>query len=426
MLNQAWIAGGGDTAGGMHDQWNGYEGYEVWLFCDPLEALVFCPVPSRPDTIADGTAGLPIAGYNFPWSTLLPGRMWEAVDSGIYDHNIDTYYKEEFILGMEWQFARNWALDVKYIDWSIEDLMFSNTQLDQQGRNIFITGNYKNLNDITFAMADAREAAGLPRLIDDQAILNRPEAQNSYRGLQVQVNRRFQNGWSLYNNISWSETDTTGAGAWWNNTNSSYAENLTAVLTPEMITDCNVQQTIPDRVTGRVRSLPVDCTEALSDFLGQPVSTINRRGPNHAYDRSVIFNSFGFKTWTFGKQNFTLGGHFTYQTGTPWHRSEGVSIVKVDPNDPKGRYRQRRRRSQPVAERPPGLAHVGRVHHQPEQCLRLPARLQGRAGRDPRRGPQHHRPSSAGATGTDAARSTRCGATSRGPRQIRASIKFGF
>ena len=50
---------------------------------------------------------------------------------------------------MIWQFSRNWALDIKYIDWEIKDLMFSNTQIDQQGRNIFITGNYKNLPEIT-------------------------------------------------------------------------------------------------------------------------------------------------------------------------------------------------------------------------------------------------------------------------------------
>ncbi len=336
MLNQAWIAGGGGTAGGMHDLWNGYEGYEVWLFCDPIEALVFCPRPTRPDTIADGTAGLPLPGYNFPWSTLLPGRMWDAVDAGVFEHDLDTYYKEEIILGMEWQFARNWALDVKYIDWEIDDLMFSNTQIDQQGRNIFITANYKNLPEITRAMANAREAAGIDRLIDDATIDAIEPARNQYRGLQVQLNRRFQNGWSLYNNISWSETDTTGAGDWWNNTNSSYGENITAVLDETMILNCDASQAVPDRVTGRARTLPVDCNDALGSFLGQPVSTINRRGPNHAYDRSIIYNSFGFKTWTFGKQNFTLGGHFTYQTGTPWARNEGISIVNIDPNDPKG------------------------------------------------------------------------------------------
>ena len=62
MLNQAWISGGGDTAGGMHDQWNGYEGYEVWLFCDPIEAFVFCRVPDREDTRRAGTVGLPASG----------------------------------------------------------------------------------------------------------------------------------------------------------------------------------------------------------------------------------------------------------------------------------------------------------------------------------------------------------------------------
>ena len=63
MLNQAWISGGGDTAGGMHDQWNGYEATKFGLFCDPIEAIVFCAVPDRTDTPAsrhrrNGGAGL--------------------------------------------------------------------------------------------------------------------------------------------------------------------------------------------------------------------------------------------------------------------------------------------------------------------------------------------------------------------------------
>jgi len=66
------------------------------------------------------------------------------------------------------------------------------------------------------------------------------------------------------------------------------------------------------------------------------VSMINRRGLNQAYDRTWIYNSFGFKTWRLGNQDLTLSGHLSFQTGTPWVRSEGVSIVNVDPNDPKG------------------------------------------------------------------------------------------
>ncbi len=346
MLNQAWISGGGDTAGGMHDQWNGYEGYEVWLFCDPIEAAVFCPVPDRADTRRNGTVGQALPGYNFAWSTLIPGLMWDAlrpcgdgevsgVDCEIWSHDIDPYYRDDLIIGLEWQFAPNWALDVKYIDWKMQDMMFSNTQLDHEGRNIFITGNYHDLAEIVTNSADAREAKGIERGLNDEALALADPATNGYRGLQIQLNRRFTDGWALYNNVSWSETDTTGAGAWWNNTNSTYLENLSAVLTQEIIDDCNTGQTIPDRRTGRTELYPVDCNQALSEWIGYPVSMINRRGLNSAYDRTWIFNSFGFKTWRVGRQDFTLGGHLTFQTGTPWVRSEGVSIIDIDPNNPK-------------------------------------------------------------------------------------------
>ena len=215
------------------------------------------------------------------------------------------------------QFASNWALDVKYIDWKMQDMMFSNTQYDHQSRNIFITGNYHDLAGIVTSLADAREATGQERNLNDEALALADPARNSYRGLQIQLNRRFAEGWALYNNVSWSETDTTGAGAWWNNTNSSYLENLSVVLTQGHIDQCNAGQQVPDRRTGRTELFPVDCTQALSEWLGYPVSMINRRGLNSTYDRTWIYNSFGFKTWRIGSQDLTLGGHLSFPDGYP-------------------------------------------------------------------------------------------------------------
>ncbi len=354
MLNQAWISGGGDTAGGMHDQWNGYEGFEVWLFCDPIEANVFCPVPDREDTRKAGTVGAKLPGYNFAWSTLVPGLMWDAVrpcrgdgdvagvNCELWEHDIDPYYRDDLIVGLEWQFAADWALDVKYIDWQMQDMMFSNTQYDHQSRNIYITANYHDLAKIVTALADAREATGQERNLNDEALARAAPAKNAYRGLQIQLNRRFADGWALYNNVSWSETDTTGAGAWWNNTNSNYLENLSVVLTEGHIETCNTGQAIPDRRTGRTELFPVDCAQALAQWIGYPASMINRRGLNATYDRTWIYNTFGFKTWRIGNKDLTLGGHLTFQTGTPWVRTEttpidfeGATRTQRNPNDPK-------------------------------------------------------------------------------------------
>ena len=82
--------------------------------------------------------------------------MWDAVQAGIYDFDLQTYYKDEAIVGLEWQFLPNWALDVKYIDWQLHDMLFSNNQLDHKGRNIGVTENYHDLLKILTAFDDAR------------------------------------------------------------------------------------------------------------------------------------------------------------------------------------------------------------------------------------------------------------------------------
>ena len=81
MLNQAWISGGDVARPSMHDLWNGYEGREVFLFCDPgdvasadlLGALGFinwsCRTPQRRDSLRDGTVGAALPGYNVSWGT---------------------------------------------------------------------------------------------------------------------------------------------------------------------------------------------------------------------------------------------------------------------------------------------------------------------------------------------------------------------
>ena len=347
MLNQAWISGGDVARPSLHDLWNGYEGREVFLFCDPgdifgmnlLRSIGFvdydCNSPSRRDTIRDGTVGAAVPGYNLSWELAQPGLMWDAVAAGLYDFDIQTYYKQEAILGLEWQFRPDWALDIKYIDWQMQDMMFSNFQLDHRGRAIGITENYHDLEKIVLAFDDARaqrwadagfDEADRPSAVNREALANADPSKNSYRGLQIQLNRRFADGWALYNNVAWSETDTTGGGVWWNNTDSGYLELAHVNLTADAVEQCQTSQSIPDRRTGRTRTYPEDCHARLDEFVGLPASMINQRGVNGVADRTWIYNTFGFKTWRVGNQDLTIGGHLTFQTGTPWARSEGAGI----------------------------------------------------------------------------------------------------
>ena len=310
QLNQAWIAGGGTSAGGLHDQWNGFTGLETWLFCDPTDVFI-----GSLGLLGPGQCGE--VGYNFLWSREDVGHMWELHDAGVFTSDIDPYYKDEIVLGFEWQFTNNWALDAKVLDWELKDMMMSNTQVGRDGQQFYLTANYKDMADILRRIRDARVAAGGDPQVTDFALDNFPGGEKSYRALQVQVNKRFSNGWALYNNITWSETETTGSGAWWNNTNSNYGEDMHVVLTQDHIDSCTAQQA--------GRSDPIDCQTAFSPFLGHAVSTINRLGKDINNDRPIILNSFGFKTWNFGKHDLTLGGHLTFQSGVPWSRFETVA-----------------------------------------------------------------------------------------------------
>ena len=47
----------------------------------------------------------------------------------IIDSDLEAYHKDEAILGFEWQFSRNWALDAKAIWWEVDNLIGSTTQL---------------------------------------------------------------------------------------------------------------------------------------------------------------------------------------------------------------------------------------------------------------------------------------------------------
>ena len=161
-----------------------------------------------------------------------------------------------------------------------------------------------------------------------------------YQALQFQINRRFSNGWAVYNNLTLSKLETTGSGAWWNNTSSSYGEDFGVVLTHAMITNCDAQQA--------TRATPIDCAAQLTPFLGQPVSVINRDGRDglgggsgagdgfygSGVDRPYIWKTFGFKVWNLGRHTLNLGGLLSIQDGAAWGRGEQVDAPSL--NDPIG------------------------------------------------------------------------------------------
>ncbi|REJ76486.1 MAG: hypothetical protein DWQ36_18975 [Acidobacteria bacterium] len=304
QLNQQWLQEH------LRDQPNGEiaSDQDTYLFCDAIDVqLGLC-------------SGV---GYNFLLRSLRSGRMWELVDQGIFQSEIDPYYKDEVILGFEWQLARNWALDTKLIWWELGDMIGATIQASPFGDQFKLTANYEDYPSILAAIDAARVAAGGPALFANDILSSYQEGKMEYQAIQIQLNRRFAGDWALFNNVTLSETETTGSGSWDNNTNSDYGEDLHVVLTQDHIAECNEDQA--------TRTVPISC-DGLSRFLGQPVSTINRFGSANNIDRPVIWNTFGFKTFRFGSNSFTLGGHLNFQSGLPWQRNESISTISLDGN----------------------------------------------------------------------------------------------
>jgi hypothetical protein len=305
LLNQEWIAQH------LHDAFNGFNGLQTYLFCDPLD-VIFVPACGGQ------------VGYNFFLRQSIPGHMWNLVDQGVFDSDITPYYKDEAILGFEWQFTRNWALDAKAIYWSLENMIGATTQLGPDGEQFLMVANYDDYQGILNTFAQARAAKGFVELLPQSVIDGFEEGNKDYQAVQMQVNRRFSKGWAMYNNITWSETETTGAGAWWNNTNSDYGEDLHVRLTQANVDTCQAQQA--------TRTVPVDCHALLDSHVGEPISTLNREGKDLNADRPLILHSVGFKTWSFHAQSFTLGGHLTFQSGLPWNRQETIAVTALNPD----------------------------------------------------------------------------------------------
>jgi hypothetical protein len=333
----------------LMEGWTGYYGQDNFLWCDATDVAVL------------GAAGLcrggfgttldaPTVGYNFAFRRSRPGGMFRMIDAGLFDWELDPYFKDEVILGYEWQFTNNWALDAKAIYWELGDMIGATIQQAPDGSLFELTANYKDYPRILRAVGVVPEAN----------FQYWEDGVKNYEALQVQVNRRFAKGWALYSNVTWADTETTGSGAWWNNWNSTYGYMYHVTLTQAHINICNNAQIgrnaagnpIPIDEFGTPspgRKIPIDCQATLGPHLGEPVSIINRRGKDGVAserydeggtgaDRPVIAKTFGFKQFTWGKQSFTIGGSATWQMGQSWGRVEEIpnGVVAAGSTEPGG------------------------------------------------------------------------------------------
>jgi hypothetical protein len=319
----------------LMEGWTGWNGSDWWLYCSALDVQLAPVVP------AIAFCGIFGEGYTVPFQTSRPGRQFQLADAGVIPEiELDPYYKDEIIVGFEWQFANNWLFDAKAIYWELGDMIMNTVQRDPTGLTFQLSSSVDNFRDNLRALGQVPE-----HLIDAFE-----DPFKEYTALQFQLNKQFSNGFAVYNNLTLAKLETTGAGAWWDNTSSAYGEDLGQVLSQSSIDACkNFQLGLNAAGTARQwpgpRSVPVDCQALLGPHVGKSLSTINRAGRDglqggvgsgaeshqgSGVDREYIWKTFGFKVWNVGKQTFTVGGLLTVQGGVAWGRAENLPAPSVN------------------------------------------------------------------------------------------------
>jgi hypothetical protein len=324
---------------GLSEDWNGASNtYDLFLHVNSI-ANAFAPLPWQVSCgILAANPALPIdltrQDYCFSLGSVRPGRMYELVDAGLFDSDIEPYHRDELVLGYEWQFADNWAVDAKAIWWEVDNLVGFTLQRDDQFRLFTLVANYDDYPQIlrNLNFVENFVAQGLGTSDQANSILDGFEDDHrNYQALQLQLNRRFRGGWAWFNNVTFSKVEgkTYGGGnggndlGAFNQMDDDYGRNLEAILTPAILASF---RGIPDFCAAN--GLSASCIDDLEQFVGQPLSTINRSG-DMPIDRPVIFKSYGYKQWTLGNHDFNVGGLFVWQSGSPWERTRPTANPNV-------------------------------------------------------------------------------------------------
>jgi hypothetical protein len=279
------------------DEWNGFNAQDIFLF--------------NPAT----------NGYTIPIGSARPGAYWSYVDQGLIpEPDIEAYYRDEAIVGFEWQFSQNWAFSAKGIWWELDNLMGSTRQRGPNGQIFFLTDQLSDYPDTLRALGFVDRVAAQPggsRELGEQILANFEDGYREYQGLQLQMNRRFRNNWSWYNNVTFADSEgNTQGDSFFSNTNDEYGRNLDTFVSPALIAPC--------QTSNAASTVAVDCNALVADHFGEPLSTVFNGGPL-AVDRDFIFKSYGFKSFPIGKHAINIGGFFNWAAGAVWSRATTVT-----------------------------------------------------------------------------------------------------
>ncbi len=130
-------------------------------------------------------------------STTNPGLFtyWyqSSSENTFLDPTIDPQYLEEYVLGGELEVATDLAVGVKFIRRELGEVI-EDISVDQ-GMTYFITnpgGTYTS-----------NPTNGVP--LDPPTVF--PQAERTFDGIELSLNKRFSNNWQLYSSLLWSQLE---------------------------------------------------------------------------------------------------------------------------------------------------------------------------------------------------------------------------
>jgi hypothetical protein len=186
------------------------------------------------------------------------------VDAALPD--LDPMYKDEISAGIDWQFDDLWVFNARVMWHEMGDLFWSTDQFDAAGQ----------------VYNDARNWDGGDR---------------DYRGVTLELNRSFNNGWAVRSNYTWGDSE---GNVDFNTDDDDLFEGLGGV-------DC----------AGTPTCVPTGRTN---------VTVVNRDGRT-SFDREHVFNLVGLKRFDFGNHDLSLGAYYFFRSGLRWGLRPNTTLI---------------------------------------------------------------------------------------------------
>jgi len=146
---------------------------------------------------------------------------------GYGDYGFNCPYNDEFIIGIEQQIGEDWSVGVRYIKkWDkklLEDADSNNLDIEELMSN----ENYDWLNYSPVNVTDPYDGSTvtfwnqLGVYPASQYIINPPDAERNYDGVEFTLDKRYSNGWQLKTSYVYAKSEGligTGFNASWSGT----------------------------------------------------------------------------------------------------------------------------------------------------------------------------------------------------------------